>query len=70
MEVKDVPPGSQAVVMKVGNKPMRVVGWVMPTRGAMGELLRAIADETDAIEEEWDAATPEASGTSADGPEA
>jgi hypothetical protein len=56
--------------MKVGNKPMRVVGWVMPTRGAMGELLRAIADETDAIEEEWDAATPEASGTSADGPEA
>ncbi len=54
-----IPEGAQAVRMQVGDNDLRVVGWVMPERGTIGELLRHIADETDAIEQEWEDATPD-----------
>lgn len=59
-----IPEGAREVGLRVGDDEEVIIGWVMPERGTIPALLHSVASEVEAIEEEWDAATPEASDSS------
>lgn len=65
----EIPDDALPVRIQVGSMPLTVVGWITGADALPG-LLRDVADANEEALEEWNAATPEASGTSAEGDEA
>lgn len=45
-------PSRIPVKIQVGDQPLRTVGWVTEGQGTLADLLRAVADELEAPDEE------------------